>query len=934
MQTIRLTGSLSGLCALGVRATLRAVTLLFVTVSLWICGHTASFSQSNPLADANRLNQQAGELYRQGRLGEAEAPYKRSLAIFEKVRGPDHPDVATVLTNLGLLYASQGRFAEAEPLYKRGLTIREKALGPDHPDLANSLNNLATMYHRQGRYADAEPLLKRSLAARDKAMGSNHPDVAVALNNLAVLYVDQGRDADAEPLFKRSLAIREKSLGPDHPDVANGLVSLGGYYTKLGRFADAEPLLKRGLAIRERALGSDHFSVGEASSRMADLYTAQERFGDARPLYERNLAILEKSLGAEHPDFGRALLSLAQMYMSYFRYEEAEPLQRRGLAVMQKIYGEAHPVTAKSLHELAVIDTLRATLGSVERFEPAAVAMRRAIAIMSKRFTDDGQGKTPRGMIQDHVAMEWHVGGGIRAARETFETAQLAQLSGAGQAVARMAARFAAGDDAGAKAIRERQDLDERRRKLDSDLVSSVSAPSSQQAGEKERRAALRAEALAVSHELDALDVRIAKAFPRYADLSQAKTLRLDEAQGLLESDEALLVYLVADEISMISGCCTSWLWVLRRDDAWLHPIEMSGKKLAEEVRGLRSRLDPVLNPGFKPFDVSRAYALHQTILAPATPHLEGIRHVFVVPDGALESLPIGVLVTQRPDVDPEKPADHRSIAWFARAHAITVLPSVSSLRALRQFANTTRAEAPFVGFGNPVLQGRPGAARGVKLSSLFRGAVADVAAVRQLPPLPETADELRAVAKALGAGEKDLYLSGRASEPLLRNAKLDQYRVIEFATHGLMSGDLTGLAEPALVLTPPARAVPDNDGLVTASEVATLKLNADWVVLSACNTAAADGTPDGGGLSGLAKAFFYAGARSVLVSHWSVPSIATVKLVTGAFEALRKNPEIGRAEALRRAEMAMMDPANPPEFAHPLVWAPFVLAGEGGAGR
>src|SRR5882672_8052503 len=148
------------------------------------------------------------------------------------------------------------------------------------------------------------------------------------------------------------------------------------------------------------------------------------------------------------------------------------------------------------------------------------------------------------------------------------------------------------------------------------------------------------------------------------------------------------------------------------------------------------------------------------------------------------------------------------------------------------------------------------------------------------------------------------------------------------------MSGDLRRLAEPALVLTPPQEASPDNDGLLTASKVATLKLNADWVVLSACNTAADDGTPDAGGLSGLAKAFFYAGARSLLVSHWPVPSKATVKLVTRMFDELKKDPTIGRAEALRRAEMAMLDPANPPMFSHPLVWAPFVLAGEGGAGR
>jgi CHAT domain-containing protein len=151
---------------------------------------------------------------------------------------------------------------------------------------------------------------------------------------------------------------------------------------------------------------------------------------------------------------------------------------------------------------------------------------------------------------------------------------------------------------------------------------------------------------------------------------------------------------------------------------------------------------------------------------------------------------------------------------------------------------------------------------------------------VRQLPPLPETADELRAIARTLGASDHDLLLGQRASEPVLRQMPLDLYKIVEFATHGLVSGQLKGLAEPALVLTPPPQATPDDDGLLTASKIATLKLNADWVVLSACNTAADDGTPDAGGLSGLAKAFFYAGARALLVSHWPARSKATVSLV------------------------------------------------------
>ena len=164
-----------------------------------------------------------------------------------------------------------------------------------------------------------------------------------------------------------------------------------------------------------------------------------------------------------------------------------------------------------------------------------------------------------------------------------------------------------------------------------------------------------------------------------------------------------------------------------------------------------------------------------------------------------------------------------------------------------------------------------------------------------------------------------------------MRAANLSDYRVLAFATHGLVAGDLEGLAEPALVLTPPATATADDDGLLTASEVAMLKLDADWVILSACNTAAADGTPGADGLSGLAKAFFYAGSRALLVSHWPVVSEAAVKLTTTMLAYAADHPAAGRSEALRQSMLALMADDADPRFAHPMFWAPFVVVGEGG---
>ncbi len=209
---------------------------------------------------------------------------------------------------------------------------------------------------------------------------------------------------------------------------------------------------------------------------------------------------------------------------------------------------------------------------------------------------------------------------------------------------------------------------------------------------------------------------------------------------------------------------------------------------------------------------------------------------------------------------------------------------------------------------------------------------MADVDAVRRLAPLPETADELRAIAAVLNAGDGSVILGAQATERTVRNTILSDSRVLAFATHGLIAGQIRGAAEPALVLTPPAVASDADDGLLTASEIARyLQLDADWVILSACNTAAGD-KPGAEGLSGLAKAFFYAGARALLVSHWSVPSDSAVKLTTRMLAEAAENPGIARAEALKRSMLALMNDPENAHFAHPLFWAPFVVVGEGGA--
>jgi CHAT domain-containing protein len=875
---------------------IRAAALALLVAFAWT---TVATSADDPLAEAAALRQQAKALFEQGKFTEAEPLYRRALTLAEQAKGQDSIEAADVLDDLGQVAREEGRYGEAEPLLKQSLAIREQKLGAQDLEVASSLNNLGALYLVQGRYAEAEPLNRRALEIQEKALGPDHPQVATSLNNIAYDLRRLGRFAEAEPLAQRALALAEKTLGPDNPTTAGYANNLAALYMNMGRLSEAEPLAKRGLAGREKAFGPDHPEVAYSLTDLALVYMSENRLDDAKPLLERALAIREKALGPGNPYVAQSEINLAHTYRRLGNWDAAVAAISRAVEIVIR-----HLSIEAGQRSAAAVADQRAYRSYFLDYIPLVIQA----ALQQPERSDSGAPNPARS----------------RAVADTFRIAQMAQLSSAGAAVASAAVRAAAGDDVQAALVRQRQDAAQEWQRLDAAVTAAASRSGNERRPEEE--AALRTSLDQASHRLDELDAKIAASFPKYAELSNPKPVTLEETQTLLAPDEALLLYVTYE-----SGV---YIWVVRHDTAGFYFARISEHDLIAQIRVMRAALDPQLNPDLAPFPTGPALELYQRLVGSVKKELGGAHYLLIVPDGPLESLPFEVMVTEAPKQEPQRPEAHRDIAWLARDYAISVLPSVSSLRGLRQFETPARGSLAFLGVGDPALAGKAGAARGVRLAGLFRGAVANVDEVRNLPRLPETADELRTIAHAVGASDADLLLGQRASEPILRQMPLDQYKMIEFATHGLMSGDLSGLAEPALVLTPPPVATPDNDGLLTASKIATLKLDANWIVLSACNTAADDGTPDGGGLSGLAKAFFYAGARSLLVSHWPVWSKATVALTTGTIAALQKDPKIGRAEALRRAEMAMLDPKNPPEFAHPLAWAPFVLAGEGAPGR
>lgn len=861
----------------------------------------------------------------QGMYPQARRLYQKSLDLFEKTLGEKHPYVATTLTNLANIHLKTGQYEQAEKMYLRAMKLREEIYGPEHPDVAGSLSNLGLLYHEQSRHAEAEAMHLRALPLLEKAYGQNHPDVAKSLSNLALVYTYQGRYDQSLPLMQRALAIREKAFGPVHPEIALSLNNIGDAYVRAGKLAEAEPILKRALAIWEKSMGPDYPDVAATASNLALVYNNQQRFGEAVPLYERALAIFEKTQGPGHARVASVLNDMATVYQKQKNYAKAEALYKRSLSIWQAALGEDHYQISLALDNLALLYQEQG------RHREALETSRRSTGILRRRFVG-GDNKRGSGNLAEqknnsssfilHLSnlgpMMDKSQADTALASEGFEIAQLARASSVSQSVAQMAARFAQRGDALAELVRAQQDVRDALLQANKSLLAALSQPSAKRDAENETR--LRQEIAGLNARLDTQNADIANRFPKYQTLISQEPVSTAEIQKLLAADEAMLVYTV-------SGT-QSFAWVVTREKTSFHNLAITTEEIDKQVQFLRTKLLPNASGQLAAMTPATSSRLSQSIFAPLESSLTGIKHILLVADGALQSLPFAVLSTTQSGT-PE---------WLAKPYAFSVLPSVSALRALRTFNQAETGKLPFAGFGDPVLTGDAGGNRNLALGQVFKtrgmtgtgasgsNGLADVESLRKAPALPETGNELRAISAALNGSSEALFLQLQATETLVKQSNLSDYRFLAFATHGVMAGELSGVLEPGLVLTPPATGTAKDDGYLSASEVAQLKLNADWVLLSACNTAAPDGTPGAEGLSGLAKAFFYAGSRSLLVSNWPVASGATQLLVTDTISTYAKTPQMGKAEAIKQAMTRMREK---PEFAHPFYWAAFVVVGE-----
>jgi CHAT domain-containing protein len=817
------------------------------------------------------------------------------------VAGSDSVGGYQDLVELARLYNSVGNNAGAEAAYRRALALQTAALGPDHPGIGATMSALALEVSAQGRFEEADALFQRAEAL---ILRSPDPGEYPRLQTYLALHAANQRQferalASARDTIQRRRALIE-TLGGGIP----ASLDAGGGGSIFGSAVVLQAELAHALLF-----------ASSMALETGDLAGAESAALEAR-------RIIDSIPGLPPSWQPRALSQLGQVLGARGDFVNAERLLAASAQQTLRVFGGGWPV-AQSLMALAreqggdgryaaAIDNYRDAF----RIVLAQVPVRTLTFAQVRPFLEAADAQAKR---DPAAAAALHA--------EMFAVAQLMRDGTAGRAVARTAQRLARDDPRLAPVVAAHEDALRSRDRLGLDLAGELGKPTALR--DAARVAKLRADLNVATAKASAIEADIELAAPGFSRLTSPRPVAPDELRAALGPREALVFYL--------TGPDGAFAFLVRRDGIQAASLATDEEQLADQVRTLRNAFEIRGRSDVAPFDVALSHRLYRTLLGPFDAALAEVDQLFVVANGALASLPFAVLATQAPQQAALAAGDYRQTAWLARRVATASPPSVRAFLNLRTLAARPAAPEPFFALANPNFGGgqQGGAANG--LSALADACRSDgavpAAMIRALAPLPETADEVRRVAASLNAGPNALLLGANATAANLRSQQLERYRVLYFATHGLLPGELRCQAQPGLALSAPATDVADpaDDGLLEASEIAAMRLDADLVVLSACNTAASGANLGGESLSGLAEAFFFAGARGLLVTHWQVPSQQTVQLTTGMFDRLGGNTRGGIARALAASQMALADQTA---SAHPFFWGAFVLQGDGAAAR
>lgn len=843
----------------------------------------------------------------------------------------------------------QGEIDEA----KRYLRLVEIAVrGKRHQNQLYS--GLESIARAEGRWIDAERAARWLVTRVPRLYRGDwvQNSVSLATVRLSKSLVGQGRLQEAELVLRERLLQDLVRHGSSRaPMAAKTYVELGTVYLRAGRPDDALALAYQACSISDRLkLGWQAVLGGRAScvDLRARSSLALRRLEAARAAYDE----IKAGFGRANP---KAFASFARDDPNRLLTEILTgPADDTGDVVDDLDERLARRLGVKHYWSAEAKALKAALLARTGRPEAALPLFREAFAIMTKRSRRAGDADTSLVRQRFIYLAEIYLDAladvldGERSGAlvdEAFRVAAEARAQRVTAAASANVSRARIDDPALAELARREQDA---QRQIES--LHALLARAALRGGSEATVAKLRTQVDELRGARAAIFEELEGRYPEYASLINPKPPRREVVQRALRHGEALVSFYFTDRRGLV-------FVVPKSGPTLMVNARIPRHEVADRVATLRAALEPdAVTVGDIPaFDVDTAWSLYRDLLRPARDTLESASHLVVVNHGATGQLPLAVLVTEPSTLDTAQDllfAEYRDVPWLARRWSSVIVPSGAAFVAGRSSQPPPPMRRELVAFGDPVFHAGQAAAN-VQVASvgmvatrgltLHRRSTPMTLALRRagltdLPPLPDTRDEVEAIAVALNANlAEDVFVGADASEGRVKAIDLSDRRVVVFATHGLVPGDLDGLSQPALALSAPRFGEGGEDGLLTLSEILGLRLNADLVVLSACNTAAGDGA-GAEAISGLARGFLYAGARSLLVSSWPVETTSARLLTTSLFEWQKK--EGARwPEALRRASLALAeggayrlaDGRAAFAYAHPLFWAPFLVVGGGG---
>jgi len=860
-----------------------------------------------------------------GRRGDedgAEDFYRQALKIKAKI-APGSLAVAMLLGNLGSVEGNRGNLAQAEDYTRQALAIQEK-IASDSLDVASSLNTLGVIAEQRRDLIGAEKSERRALAICEKvAPGS--PEMGATLNGLGIIAQDRGDLNEATGFYQQSYAIYQK-LAPETVAVVPGLTNLGNVAQMRGDLAGAVEFLQHALAIDEKAEpGSLRVSTllnnrGEVELAGGSLDKAEESFQKALTIIEK---LAPRSLAA-----GAMLTNLAAVALGRGDIADTEMYDRRALEIRK----ELAPESAEYADSLAL---LAAIMRDRQQPEQALQLYREAIDVLESQMARLGGSSNSQSEFRARRAEYYTAYTDLLAAQKQKEFAfEVLERSRARALLETLAEAH----------VNIRQGADPAQLERERTLQQAMSAKSIRRIDVLQRKhtpeqvAALSKEIEELLNQYQEVEAQIRTSSPAYAGLTQPRPLTAKQIQQQLLDDHTLLLeYSLGEKRSLVFVLTATSL------EAYELPKRADIETTARQVYDLLITLNRPLKGETTAQRIARVKQgqseyrkavsiLSEMVLGPVAGQLAHKR-LLVVADGALQYIPFAILPVS-------SPGSSQPAAPLVIDHVIVNLPSASVLALLRQQPKKPAWTKEVAVLADPVFDKDDSRVVNVAkikqvnapdtdqkavppLSAHLSRSLGDVGldevVIRRLASTRQEADAIVAMAHP-GKGMEALDF--QASRETALSKDLGQYRIVHFATHGLLDNQHPELS--GLVLSLVDRHGETQDGFLDLEDVYNLRLPTDLVVLSACETGLGKQI-NGEGLIGLTRGFMYAGASRVVASLWSVDDVATAELMERFYRGMLKE-NLPPADALRRAQIEMQ---RQKPWSDPYYWAAFTIQGE-----